>query len=131
MSLEVYRGYKDTPYYGDNPEEVANSKFEEVDHIISIITTESTAKYAAPDELKYIFNDDRVQIIIDLYKSNNVEDPKTPLEWAQILSENLSTITVVKVSEEDLGMEYETEDLENAVRDEEIKVQETYNRREG
>jgi hypothetical protein len=131
MSLEVYRGYKDTPYYGDNPEEVANSKFEEVDHIISIITTESTAKYAAPDELKYIFNDDRVQIIIDLYKSNNVEDPKTPLEWAQILSENLSTITVVKVSEEDLGMEYEAEDLENAVRDEEIKVQETYNRREG
>lgn len=131
MSLEVYRGYKDTPYYGDNPEEVVDGKFEIIDHVLSIIATEDGAKYAAPDELKSVFNDDRVQVIVDLYKSNNIEDPKTPLEWAERLSDNLSGITVVKVSEKDLGVEYEIEDLENAVLDEEMIVQETYNRREG
>lgn len=93
MALNIYR-----VYYLDNV------LSEERGHLFSIITTENSGDYATAADKKITefedYNKERVEELLSMSK----EAPKTPDDWALLLSANMSQLNVKKIDDTD----YET-----------------------
>jgi hypothetical protein len=101
MAINVYRVYN-----------VDNVFPEESGHLFSIVTTETSAAYAIPQNPDITdfegFDEKRIEFFLSLEK----QAPTTPEEWALVASQNMSMLNVVPLTD----AVYET--LEEAIAEE-------------
>jgi hypothetical protein len=104
MEIKIFRAYLNS----DLP-------IRDGDHRFSIIASDTDVAFAAPQEVmdSYGLTQERIDMAKNLYKSGNLELPKTPIDWAILASTNMSQISVIPF---DVSEPYDT--IEQAVIDE-------------
>jgi hypothetical protein len=101
MAINVYRVYN-----------VDNVFPEESGHLFSIVTTETSAAYAIPQNPDITDFEGFDEKRIELFLSREEKPPTTPEEWALVASQNMSMLNVVPLTD----AVYET--LEEAIAEE-------------
>jgi hypothetical protein len=101
MAINVYRVYN-----------VDNVFPEESGHLFSIVTTETSAAYAVPQNPDITDFEGFDEKRIELFLSREEKPPTTPEEWALVASQNMSMLNVVPLTD----AVYET--LEEAIAEE-------------
>lgn len=101
MAINVYRVYN-----------VDNVFPEESGHLFSIVTTETSAAYAIPQNPDITDFEGFDEKRIELFLSREEKPPTTPEEWALLASQNMSMLNVVPLTD----AVYET--LEEAIAEE-------------
>jgi hypothetical protein len=101
MAINVYRVYN-----------VDNVFPEESGHLFSIVTTETSAAYAVPQNPDITDFEGFDEKRIELFLSREEKPPTTPEEWALVASQNMSMLSVVPLTD----AVYET--LEEAIAEE-------------
>jgi hypothetical protein len=101
MAINVYRVYN-----------VNNVFPEESGHLFSIVTTETSAAYAVPQNPDITDFEGFDEKRIELFLSREEKPPTTPEEWALLASQNMSMLNVVPLTD----AVYET--LEEAIAEE-------------
>jgi hypothetical protein len=101
MAINVYRVYN-----------VNNVFPEESGHLFSIVTTETSAAYAVPQNPDITDFEGFDEKRIELFLSREEKPPTTPEEWALVASQNMSMLNVVPLTD----AVYET--LEEAIAEE-------------
>jgi hypothetical protein len=101
MAINVYRVYN-----------VNNVFPEESGHLFSIVTTETSAAYAIPQNPDITDFEGFDEKRIELFLSREEKPPTTPEEWALVASQNMSMLNVVPLTD----AVYET--LEEAIAEE-------------
>jgi hypothetical protein len=101
MAINVYRVYN-----------VDNVFPEESGHLFSIVTTETSAAYAVPQNPDITDFEGFDEKRIELFLSREEKPPTTPEEWALLASQNMSMLNVVPLTD----AVYET--LEEAIAEE-------------
>ena len=101
MAINVYRVYN-----------VDNVFPEESGHLFSIVTTETSAAYAVPQNPDITDFEGFDEKRVELFLSREEKPPTTPEEWALVASQNMSMLNVVPLTD----AVYET--LEEAIAEE-------------
>jgi hypothetical protein len=101
MAINVYRVYN-----------VDNVFPEESGHLFSIVTTETSAAYAIPQNPDITDFEGFDEKRVELFLSREEKPPTTPEEWALVASQNMSMLNVVPLTD----AVYET--LEEAIAEE-------------
>ena len=101
MAINVYRVYN-----------VDNVFPEESGHLFSIVTTETSAAYAVPQNPDITDFEGFDEKRVELFLSREEKPPTTPEEWALLASQNMSMLNVVPLTDS----VYET--LEEAIAEE-------------
>ena len=101
MAINVYRVYN-----------VDNVFPEDAAHLFSIVTTETSAAYAIPQNPDITDFEGFDEKRIELFLSREEKPPTTPEEWALVASQNMSMLNVVPLTD----AVYET--LEEAIAEE-------------
>jgi hypothetical protein len=101
MAINVYRVYN-----------VNNVFPEESGHLFSIVTTETSAAYAVPQNPDITDFEGFDEKRVELFLSREEKPPTTPEEWALVASQNMSMLNVVPLTD----AVYET--LEEAIAEE-------------
>jgi len=101
MAINVYRVYN-----------VDNVFPEDAAHLFSIVTTETSAAYAVPQNPDITDFEGFDEKRIELFLSREEKPPTTPEEWALLASQNMSMLNVVPLTD----AVYET--LEEAIAEE-------------
>jgi hypothetical protein len=101
MAINVYRVYN-----------VDNVFPEESGHLFSIVTTETSAAYAIPQNPDITDFEGFDEKRVELFLSREEKPPTTPEEWALLASQNMSMLNVVPLTD----AVYET--LEEAIAEE-------------
>ena len=101
MAINVYRVYN-----------VDNVFPEDAAHLFSIVTTETSAAYAVPQNPDITDFEGFDEKRIELFLSREEKPPSTPEEWALLASQNMSMLDVVPLTD----AVYET--LEEAIAEE-------------
>jgi hypothetical protein len=101
MAINVYRVYN-----------VDNVFPEDAAHLFSIVTTETSAAYAIPQNPDITDFEGFDEKRIELFLSREEKPPSTPEEWALLASQNMSMLNVVPLTD----AVYET--LEEAIAEE-------------
>jgi hypothetical protein len=101
MAIAIYRVY---PVSFDN--EPVNPE----EHLFSVISTESSAAYACPPG--HSLNQERIEMIVQMLKEDNIDLPTTPEGWANLALDNMNFVTAISVD----ASEYDN--VEDAISDE-------------
>ena len=101
MAINVYRVYN-----------VDNVFPEDAAHLFSIVTTETSAAYAIPQNPDITDFEGFDEKRIELFLSREEKPPTTPEEWALVASQNMSMLNIVPLTD----AVYET--LEEAIAEE-------------
>lgn len=93
MGIKVWRGYSTDRAY----------QSEEI--VLSIIATDSDVIYISDPDSG--FDDERIEMIVDIQKKLNIPLPKDPDGWAGLAMDNISGITYTSDGEETSDEFYE------------------------
>jgi hypothetical protein len=93
MGIKVWRGYSTDRAY----------QSEEI--VLSIIATDSDVIYISDPDSG--FDDERIEMIVDIQKKLNISLPKDPDGWAGLAMDNISGITYTSDGEETSDEFYE------------------------
>jgi hypothetical protein len=88
MAINVYRVYN-----------VDNVFPEDAAHLFSIVTTETSAAYAIPQNPDITDFEGFDEKRIELFLSREEKPPSTPEEWALLASQNMSMLNVVPLTD--------------------------------
>jgi hypothetical protein len=113
MAISIYRVY---------PIRFDNEPINPEEHLFSVIATESSAAYAAP--LEKGLSQERIEMIVQMLKDNNIDLPTSPEDWVSLALDNMNFVTAIPVD----ASEYEN--VEDAISDEIAEVQGAYYIRE-
>lgn len=101
MAIAIYRVY---PIRFDN--EPVNPE----EHLFSVVATESSAAYAVPPG--HGLGQERIEMIVQMLKDNNVDLPTTSEDWVSLALDNMNFVTAIQVD----ASEYNS--VEDAISDE-------------
>jgi hypothetical protein len=101
MKVSIYRVY---PIRFDNEPPVPE------EHLFSVVATESSAAYATGPEGG--LGQERIEMIIQMFKDSDIDLPTTPDGWADLALDNMNYVTAVPAD----ASEYDN--VEDAISDE-------------
>jgi len=86
MKVSIYRVY---------PVRFDNDPVNPEEHLFSVIATESSAAYAVPPEND--LNQERIEMIIQMFKDSDINIPTTPEGWVNLALDNMNYVTAISV----------------------------------
>jgi len=113
MTIAIFRCY---PARFDNDPVIPE------EHMFSVVATDSSATYATTKD--HGLTQDRIDMIVNMLKENNIELPSTPEDWASLALDNMNYVFAIPVD----ASEYEN--VEDAVSDEVDEVEAAFLMRE-
>jgi hypothetical protein len=93
MGIKVWRGYS------------TNRVYQSEEIVLSIIATDSDVIYISDPDSG--FDDERIEMIVDIQKKLNISLPTTPDGWAELAMDNIGGITYTSDGEETSDEFYE------------------------